>query len=225
MNDFLQQKQNYIISTKIILPHEESYIPFNSPNFPNTHCQNTANEFRYLPPINLPIQQKPSIIVKNRNISTIKYFNKININNNSAPNIIQNFIQLREKEFEGKPKIEENKTQIEEKCCKICFESNSSELTGKLIAPCKCSGSVKYIHEECLKTWLVSQNVDLKLANCELCNNFYKMEIKLGVKFLPKESLRHGLQNILALVCLSVFLVCLIVIITMFALQWFFIVF
>jgi E3 ubiquitin-protein ligase MARCH1/8 len=28
---------------------------------------------------------------------------------------------------------------------------------GKLISPCKCKGSVKFIHEECLKTWILEK--------------------------------------------------------------------
>lgn len=37
--------------------------------------------------------------------------------------------------------------------CRICFaENNTSE--NPLISVCKCAGSLKYIHLECLRTWL-----------------------------------------------------------------------
>ena len=38
----------------------------------------------------------------------------------------------------------------EESIGRICMEPNSRDMP--LISPCKCAGSVKYIHEECLKT-------------------------------------------------------------------------
>ena len=34
--------------------------------------------------------------------------------------------------------------------CRICF---SGAEDGKLIAPCKCSGTQRYVHEECLRKW------------------------------------------------------------------------
>ena len=37
--------------------------------------------------------------------------------------------------------------------CRICFSSSNSQ-GNPLINPCKCSGSVQFIHLQCLKTWL-----------------------------------------------------------------------
>ena len=34
--------------------------------------------------------------------------------------------------------------------CRICF---SGAEDGKLISPCKCDGTQKYVHEECLRKW------------------------------------------------------------------------
>eukprot|EP01006_Ploeotia_vitrea_P020805 TRINITY_DN53110_c0_g1_i1.p1 TRINITY_DN53110_c0_g1~~TRINITY_DN53110_c0_g1_i1.p1 ORF type:complete len:496 (+),score=42.93 TRINITY_DN53110_c0_g1_i1:19-1506(+) len=49
---------------------------------------------------------------------------------------------------------------MEDKLCRICFESEE-ENSEELIAPCKCSGSAKWIHMSCLRRWqrmvLVSQ--------------------------------------------------------------------
>ena len=57
-----------------------------------------------------------------------------------------------------------------------------------LIAPCKCSGSMKLIHLQCLKTWFagkrvmkVSQMVTTyfwKHLECELCKHPYPYETK-----------------------------------------------
>lgn len=39
--------------------------------------------------------------------------------------------------------------KIDENICRICLEGENLEKV--LISPCKCSGSMKYVHEECLK--------------------------------------------------------------------------
>jgi hypothetical protein len=39
-----------------------------------------------------------------------------------------------------------------EQTCRICLEPG--EFSNPLICPCKCSGSVRYIHLQCLRTWL-----------------------------------------------------------------------
>ncbi|KAL4456866.1 hypothetical protein ABPG74_014504 [Tetrahymena malaccensis] len=71
------------------------------------------------------------------------------------------------------------------KLCKICLE-DTNELNNLLITPCKCQGSVGNIHQECLKTWIVSQGYDLlSPIKCELCNEEYEMEIEVSSKFIP----------------------------------------
>ena len=49
--------------------------------------------------------------------------------------------------FDESPYIKpENPSEF---ACRICFETESD--INPLIYPCKCSGSMKYIHEACLK--------------------------------------------------------------------------
>jgi len=61
--------------------------------------------------------------------------------------------------------------------CRICYEH---ELEGnELLHPCKCSGSVRYIHEECLKAWLVSRDYSLDKGECELCHTRFKMKFTI----------------------------------------------
>ncbi len=52
--------------------------------------------------------------------------------------------------------------------CRICFESE-----GILCAPCKCKGSIEYIHEECLLTWIRGND---ERSNCELCKEPYAFD-------------------------------------------------
>ncbi len=37
--------------------------------------------------------------------------------------------------------------------CRVCFD-NSHDRENPLVCLCKCSGSVKYIHYNCLKDWI-----------------------------------------------------------------------
>ena len=208
---------NYIISSKILFEnsaktfenHEEN--PLNFPLRSPESRYLIANPSQKSNPAPNSFKKKP-VFVQNRNISTMRHFNKITINS-SAPSLLTSTTQTA---------IASGVGQMEkiERFCKICFENYEDLSTGKLIAPCKCAGSVMFIHEECLKTWLISQNSDLKIASCELCHNYYKMDFKFGLKFYPKEAFRTGIQNTLALICLVIFLACLVVIIILFVLQW-----
>jgi hypothetical protein len=48
--------------------------------------------------------------------------------------------------------------------CKYCYESGNN-----LISPCKCDGHLKYVHKDCLTSWLKVNNSD----RCELCHEYY----------------------------------------------------
>ena len=70
--------------------------------------------------------------------------------------------------------------------CRICLNSDK----GRLVAPCRCSGTIKHIHQGCLMKWLkekypskfsallkcpTSKNTGLQ---CELCKYEFKGDIK-----------------------------------------------
>lgn len=52
--------------------------------------------------------------------------------------------------------------------CRICLEEDERN---NLIVPCKCNGSIKYVHLECLNQMLPS-------FNCRTCNSFYNVKPK-----------------------------------------------
>ena len=90
-------------------------------------------------------------------------------------------------EFSDRNKIENDTVDINEdenkkkqKICRICyFEEDSKD--NPLIQPCKCIGSLKYIHLKCLKHWIMTKsciNVEegeycyvflFRNSECELC--------------------------------------------------------
>ena len=66
---------------------------------------------------------------------------------------------------------------LDELICRICFDGESEN--NLLIAPCKCTGSMRSVHEECLKKWIISSEQDIKLAACDICKEKFQMDIKL----------------------------------------------
>jgi len=57
--------------------------------------------------------------------------------------------------------------------CRICFEGDDNGPSGNLIYPCSCSGSHKYVHENCLQRWR-RENYGRKYNKvCEICGASY----------------------------------------------------
>lgn len=69
--------------------------------------------------------------------------------------------------------------------CRICQEEDDK----KLIAPCRCNGTVKYIHEECFNKWIQTSKNN---TTCPTCGGPYNeefiIEIKHSVDFYEKFS-------------------------------------
>lgn len=99
--------------------------------------------------------------------------------------------------------------------CRICLENEIN--ASVLISPCRCQGSVKYIHEECLKTWLVSQEEDLEQGQCELCKTKYKMEFIVRQRCNPRNTCGEGLTHCLFIPLLTAVLGLLVLIIYLLA--------
>ncbi|XP_042683133.1 E3 ubiquitin-protein ligase MARCHF7 isoform X1 [Centrocercus urophasianus] len=64
--------------------------------------------------------------------------------------------------------------------CRIC-QMSSASTDNNLIEPCKCTGSLQYVHQECMKKWLQSKiNSGSSLeavTTCELCKE--KLQLNL----------------------------------------------
>ena len=57
------------------------------------------------------------------------------------------------------------------KICRICYMEETNKKVNPLIKPCKCSGSMKYIHYECLLHWLKTKVLINKNSYCD--NGFF----------------------------------------------------
>jgi hypothetical protein len=82
--------------------------------------------------------------------------------------------------------------------CRICYDSGDDG--NPLIAPCKCSGSMQYVHLQCLRKWMdgrlsVNNNTQdhgtttvsyfWRNLDCELCKLSYPTTVECPSKHLP----------------------------------------
>eukprot|EP00210_Caulerpa_lentillifera_P008797 g8393.t1 len=62
--------------------------------------------------------------------------------------------------------------------CRFCWQAEDDDRGGELLAPCRCSGSVKYIHRRCLGAWQRtqrSQGALRKSYRCDICKERYRV--------------------------------------------------
>ncbi|XP_037056620.1 probable E3 ubiquitin-protein ligase MARCHF10 isoform X1 [Peromyscus leucopus] len=68
--------------------------------------------------------------------------------------------------------LEEDSDEEEGDLCRICLMAGGSP-TNPLLEPCGCVGSLKFVHQECLKKWLkvkITSGADLgTVKTCEMC--------------------------------------------------------
>lgn len=57
-----------------------------------------------------------------------------------------------------------------ERSCRICFETE-----GRLISPCLCRGTSRFVHIECLNQWRASSASDVSFFQCDVCGYQYNL--------------------------------------------------
>ena len=131
-----------------------------------------------------------------------KEVKKLNATENNNVNTKRIFKKEKEEKSEKNKELischeSEKNSEINKKnhkkICRICYMEEMDKKINPLIKPCKCSGSMKYIHYECLLHWLktkvlISKNIynnngffsiySLNLIECELCKNHFTNYIK-----------------------------------------------
>ena len=88
------------------------------------------------------------------------------------------------------------------KICRICYQEEDDILLNPLIRPCKCSGSVKYIHLKCLLNWLKSRTSNNTSTNSSNNNNDYfnayfinqRTECELCKELFPDYIKHHNIK-------------------------------
>ena len=103
-----------------------------------------------------------------------------------------------------------------EKICRICFEIETA--AAPVISPCECNGSMKFIHENCLKKWIMSKTNDPATFNCDICKAQLRMEMKsnyeVSCKTLKEEIFKILIFPIIILAVTTIVLLILIYLLT-----------
>ncbi|GAA5986188.1 hypothetical protein JCM10908_006449 [Rhodotorula pacifica] len=60
----------------------------------------------------------------------------------------------------------------DERTCRICFAAGDDE-DGRLIAPCRCSGTARYVHQGCLRSWREADRKN-SFYKCTQCGETYR---------------------------------------------------
>ena len=87
--------------------------------------------------------------------------------------------------------IAEDTRNGEEKQCRICHSTEREDPTKKLIRPCLCTGSVLYVHVECLNAWRATSNE--ASYKCSVCG--YNYDVRRS--YLSKIILSRRFSDIL----------------------------
>jgi hypothetical protein len=84
--------------------------------------------------------------------------------------------------------VDGNLAELEEMICRICLGEEEDD--NPIISPCNCTGSVKFIHLNCIKEWLEGKKhkKETPFVNsyiwrgleCEICKAFYQDQITLS---------------------------------------------
>lgn len=77
--------------------------------------------------------------------------------------------------------------------CRICFDAESEEdANERLISPCACRGTMKYVHKSCLNAWRRHRKSG-STACCEYCLQPYQVKKNRWLGLLRHENLRRCL--------------------------------
>lgn len=176
LKEYTQDKNNkeFIVNSNLGLNLHPGYIlKLGKLTFEIIEVKPLTNQLKTNMDINDDIIK--NIQIENKNHSNIFLLNKIPIEDQIDDQLI----------------LEQNKFGIGNNkkinSCRVCL-SDDYDINNPLISPCKCSGTMKNIHFECLKNWLKSKiiirkfefmtNFSYKQLECELCKSGLPLNYK-----------------------------------------------
>ena len=161
----------------------------------------------------LKLNYGPTLPQNNLNITKVNNNINTNINNSQNDSILEeeklNILDKNNKPKRKSKNIDEisinsDKISISKPTCRICYLLNS-DIENPLVSPCKCSGSMKYIHYKCLKhcievnlTKKIEQNYkyyNWKNYSCEICKQEYPKYFKIRESLYPLVDLEIGFSS------------------------------
>ena len=79
----------------------------------------------------------------------------------------------------------------EEKRCRICLDGDNESELDRLISPCLCKGSSRYIHLKCLERWRELSPRKESFYRCDTCHYHYSFSRPWVAKALDKAWFPH----------------------------------
>lgn len=75
--------------------------------------------------------------------------------------------------------LDDTHDQSNQAICRICLESSSNdaaggESLGRLLSPCRCKGTMKYVHATCLDQWRAASARSSSAVACDQCGAPYR---------------------------------------------------
>lgn len=90
--------------------------------------------------------------------------------------------------------VQGHEEEEEENCCRVCCGPETER--EPLFFPCKCKGSIKFVHQNCLERWLRTRGA----RNCELCGFAFQFEPVLA-EDAPEPGIAESAKLILHGIC------------------------
>jgi hypothetical protein len=98
----------------------------------------------------------------------------------------------------------EGEEEEDERQCRICF---TGEESGRLFSPCRCRGSVRWVHVRCLNNWRTMSANPRAFYQCNQCGYEYNLERTRAAKWLEREELALAIA-VIGVALLTVFTGC-----------------
>ncbi|EWC47670.1 hypothetical protein DRE_03290 [Drechslerella stenobrocha 248] len=89
------------------------------------------------------------------------------------------------------------------KQCRICLDTSTEDVDpelGRLISPCRCKGSARYVHEECLRLWRLHSANDLSFYKCPTCHFEYQFNRLKIAQVIASPAAQIGITGLIFLV-------------------------
>ena len=92
--------------------------------------------------------------------------------------------------------------------CRFCWEGGN---VSEFVSPCECSGSMKFVHIECIQKWIKES----RSRTCNVCNSKYNMVIvdMEDVRLTDDDINEKTCLEVISCVCLRAAIVIVIVLI------------
>ncbi|NBY39871.1 MAG: E3 ubiquitin-protein ligase MARCH [Flavobacteriia bacterium] len=72
--------------------------------------------------------------------------------------------------------------------CRFCLQEDEKEVNNPFLTPCGCTGSIRYVHLECINKWRLHTNLPRHQINCQLCLQRYHLPRRWQLEMVPLEN-------------------------------------